>query len=159
LVAGVRFVFRVPAAIVDIPIEAVMHGGRSQAGSDAPVEELLMLAEIEDASAALQDEEREMIRGVMELEFTLVREVMVPRPDIVSVEVNLSFDEAASALVERGFSRLPVYEGDIDHILGIIHAKEVLRHLTNGNQRPTLRDIVREVHVVPKQKVHELCPR
>jgi CBS domain containing-hemolysin-like protein len=116
-----------------------------------------MLAEMEDASAALQDEEREMIRGVMELEFTLVREVMVPRPDIVSVEVNLSFDEAASALVERGFSRLPVYEGDIDHILGIIHAKEVLRHLTNGNQRPTLRDIVREVHVVPEsKKVHEL---
>ncbi|MEO6198259.1 MAG: hemolysin family protein [Dehalococcoidia bacterium] len=157
MVACVRFVFRVPAAIVDVPIEAVMHGGRSHGGSDTPVEELLMLAEMEDASAALQDEEREMIRGVMELEFTLVREVMVPRPDIVSVEVNLSFDEVASALVERGFSRLPVYEGDIDHIVGIVHAKEVLRHLTNGNQRPTVRDIVREVHVVPEsKKVHEL---
>lgn len=155
-VATIRFVFRVPAALVDAPIEAVMMGRRSP-GSDEGVEELLMLAEMEDASAALQDEERDMIRGVMELEFTAVREVMVPRPDIVSVEINVPFDEVAGVLVDRGFSRLPVYEGDIDHIIGIVHTKEVLRHLTNGNGRPQLRDIVRQAHVVPEsKKVHEL---
>jgi CBS domain containing-hemolysin-like protein len=155
-VATIRFVFRMPAALVDAPIEAVMMGRRHQ-GSEEGVEELLMLAEMEDASAALQDEEREMIRGVMELEFTAVREVMVPRPDIVSVEINVPFDEVAGVLVDRGFSRLPVYEGDIDHIVGIVHTKEVLRHLTKGNGKPRLRDIVRDAHVVPEsKKVHEL---
>jgi len=154
-VAAVRVLLRVPAALVDVPIEAVMMGGKHP-GADGAVEELLMLAEMEDASAALQDKEREMIRGVMELEFTAVREVMVPRPDIVAVEVSTSFDEAAKMLVERGFSRLPVYEGDVDHILGIVHAKEVLRHLTNGNGKPTLGEILRDAHVVPEsKKVHE----
>jgi putative hemolysin len=154
-VALVRITLRVPAALVDVPIEAVMMGGKAP-GADGAVEELMMLSEMEDASAALQDKEREMIRGVMELEFTAVREVMVPRPDIVSVEVSTGFDEAARMLVERGFSRLPVYEGDIDHILGIVHAKEVLRHLTNGNGKPALRDILRDAHVVPEsKKVHE----
>jgi CBS domain containing-hemolysin-like protein len=117
----------------------------------------MLLAEMEDASAALQDEERDMIRGVMELEFTTVREVMIPRPDIVAVEVNKSFVELAEVLVSRGFSRVPVYEGDMDHILGVIHAKELLRHLINGPERPSLREIVRPAHVVPEsKKVHEL---
>jgi CBS domain containing-hemolysin-like protein len=133
-VAVVRFTFKVPAA--SLTRRSSRNGGRQVTGGDAEgVEELLMLAEMEDASAALQDEEREMIRGVMELEFTAAREVMVPRPDIVAVEVNTPFDEVASALVERGFSRLPVYEGDIDHIVGIVHVKEVLRHLRR-NGRP-----------------------
>ena len=157
-VATIRFIFRVPVLLLDAPMGAVMHAWqRLQPGAGAGAEELMLLAEMEDASAALQDEERDMIRGVMELEFTTVREVMIPRPDIVAVEVNKSFEELAEVLVSRGFSRVPVYDGDMDHILGIIHAKELLRHLINGPERPSLREIVRPGHVVPEsKKVHEL---
>jgi len=60
-------------------------------------------------------------------------------------------------MVEQGVSRVPVYEGDIDHILGIAHAKEMMRHLINGETRPPVRDILRPPHVVPESKrVHEL---
>ncbi len=157
-VATMRFVFRVPVMVLDAPMGAVMHAWqRLQPGAGGGAEELMLLTEMEDASAALQDEEREMIRGVMELEFTAVREVMVPRPDIVAVEAGKSFEDLADVLVSRGFSRVPVYEGDMDHILGIIHAREVLRHLINGPARPSLREIVKPAHVVPEsKKVHEL---
>lgn len=157
-VAMIRFVFRVPVMLVDAPMGAVMNAWhRGQPGAGAGAEELMLLSDMQNASAALQQEEREMIRGVMELEFTAVREVMVPRTDIVAVDVEEGFEKLAQVMVETGFSRVPVYEGDVDHILGIAHSKEVMRYLTNGPARPELRDIVRPAYVVPEsKKVHEL---
>jgi putative hemolysin len=155
-VAAVRFVFRVPALIVEAPTEAMLARHRLPGAELAP-EELILLSEIDDASAGLQDEEREMIRGVMELEFTAVREVMVPRPDIVAISADSSFDDVAHMLVDKGFSRLPVYDGDIDHIIGIVHAREVLRHLLKNGSHPRLRDIARPANAVPEsKKIHEL---
>jgi len=158
LVAVVRFVFRVPVMMVDAPMGAVLNAwSRLQPGGGVGAEELMLLSEMEDASAALQEEEREMIRGVMELEFTTVREVMIPRPDITAIEVSEPFERLAQVMVEIGYSRVPVFEGDIDHVVGIAHSKEVMRHLTNGNKRPTIRDIIRPAFVVPEsKKVHEL---
>ena len=157
-VAIIRFIFRVPVLLVDAPMGAMIHAWqRGQPGAGTGAEELSLLSEMEDASAALQEEEREMIRGVMELEFTTVREVMIPRTDIVAVEVNEGFDKLAHVMVEKGLSRIPVYEGDMDHILGIGHSKELMRHLINGKQRPDVRDVIRPAHIVPEsKKVHEL---
>ncbi|HUF53939.1 MAG TPA: hemolysin family protein [Dehalococcoidia bacterium] len=153
-----RFIFRIPVLILDAPMGAVMGTWqRHQPGAGGGAEELTLLSEMDDASAALQDEEREMIRGVMELEFTVVREVMVPRTDIVALDADEEFDTLARLIADKGLSRIPVYEGDIDHVLGIAHAKELLRHLTNGKDRPAIRDILRPAYVVPEsKKVHEL---
>jgi putative hemolysin len=158
LVIVILFVFRAPVLILDAPMGAVIGAWqRHQPGAGAGAEELTLLAEMDAASAALQDEEREMIRGVMELEFTVVREVMVPRTDIVAIDASEDFDTLARLIADKGLSRIPVYEGDIDHILGIAHAKELLRHLTNGSKRPEIKDILRDAHVVPEtKKVHEL---
>ena len=158
LVVTIRFIFRVPVLLVDAPMGAVMTAWQKlQPGGGVGAEELMLLSEMEDASAALQEEERDMIRGVMELEFTAVREVMIPRPDILAVEVDDGFDRLAAVMVETGFSRVPVYAGDIDHIAGIAHSKEVMRYLTNGPNRPPISEIVRPAFVVPEsKKVHEL---
>lgn len=158
LVLVVRFVFHIPVLILDAPMGAVIGAWqRHQPGAGAGAEELTLLSEMDNASAALQEEEREMIRGVMELEFTVVREVMVPRTDIVAIDADEEFDTLARLIAEKGLSRIPVYEGDIDHVLGFAHAKELLRHLTNGSLRPSIRDIVRQAFVVPEsKKVHEL---
>jgi CBS domain containing-hemolysin-like protein len=158
LVATIRFLFRIPVLLIDAPMGAVFHAmHRYHPGNEAAAEEMIMVTEMEDASAALPDAEREMIRGVMDLEFTSVREVMVPRPDIIAVNADDGFDKLAAVMVEQGVSRVPVYEGDIDHILGIAHAKEMMRHLINGEGRPPVRDILRPPHVVPESKrVHEL---
>jgi CBS domain containing-hemolysin-like protein len=158
LVAAIRFAFRIPVLMIDAPLGAVFHAmHRYQSGNESAAEELIMITEMEEASAALPDAERDMIRGVMDLEFTVIREVMVPRPDIIAVNADDGFEKLAAVMVEKGFSRIPVYEGDIDHILGIAHAKEMMRHMINGKARPPLREVVKPAYVVPESKrVHEL---
>ena len=158
LVAAIRFAFRIPVLMIDAPLGAVFHAmHRYQSGNESAAEELIMITEMEEASAALPDAERDMIRGVMDLEFTVIREVMVPRPDIIAVNADDGFEKLAAVMVEKGFSRIPVYEGDNDHILGIAHAKEMMRHMINGKARPPLREVVKPAYVVPESKrVHEL---
>jgi len=93
-----------------------------------------------------------MIRAVMELGTTTVREVMVPRIDIVAVEADADLWEVARTLVERGYSRLPVYEETIDNIIGVVHAREVLRLLVNGGGPVKVRDLARPAYFVPETK-------
>jgi CBS domain containing-hemolysin-like protein len=156
-VSVVRFVFRVPVLVLDAPMGAVMRTWqRGQPGAGGGAEELMLLAEAEE-SEGIQEDEREMIRGVMELESTLVREVMVPRTDIVAIDADEDFDTLARLIADKGLSRIPVYEDDIDHVLGFAHAKELLRHITNGPRKPALRDVTRDAYVVPETKnVHDL---
>ena len=154
----VRFVFRLPVLVLDAPMGAVMRTWqRHQPGAGGGAEELMLLSEAEENPNGLQEDEREMIRGVMELEYTIVREVMVPRTDIVAIGADEDFDTLARLIADKGLSRIPVYEGDIDHVLGIAHAKELLRHITNGPRKPALREITRDAFVVPETKnVHDL---
>jgi CBS domain containing-hemolysin-like protein len=124
---------------------------------DGQIEEQILLTELDEASAALEEEERQMIRGVMEMEFRSVREVMVPRTDIVAIELGDGFGKVASVMVDGGHSRLPVYEENIDNIIGIAHAKEVLKRLARGEQDPDLRSVLRAAHHVPEsKKIHEM---
>jgi CBS domain containing-hemolysin-like protein len=131
---------------------------RKQAAVAGGAEELILLIEMEEASASLHEDERDMIRGVIELEFTAVREIMVPRTDIVGVDANGTLDDAVTVMVERGFSRLPVHEENLDKIAGIVHGKEVMKYLARKTDtQPALRDIVRPAYFVPEsKKVHEL---
>jgi magnesium and cobalt exporter, CNNM family len=158
IVNFIRVIFRLPVLILDAPMGAVLRSWqRRQAAIAGGAEELILLIEMEQASASLHDDERQMIRGVIELEFTNVREVMVPRTDIIAVDVNTTFDDTAALMVERGFSRIPVYEENLDNIVGIVHGKEVMKHMTDRASRPTLREIMRPAYFVPEsKKVHDL---
>lgn len=157
LVTAIRFLFRFPVLLLEAPMEAVIHTWQRYPSRIGPEELMMLSAEMEDATAALPEAEREMIRGVMDLEFTSVREVMVPRPDIIAVDVEDGFDELVQAMIQKGFSRIPVYEEDVDHILGIAHAKDLMRYMINGHTRPTLREVLRQAYVVPEsKKVQEL---
>ncbi len=154
----IRMAFRLPVLILDAPMGVVLRTWqRRQAAIAGGAEELILLIEMEEASASLHDDERQMIRGVIELEFTSVREVMVPRTDIIAIEVSAGLEETAALMVEHGFSRMPVYEENLDNIVGVVHGKEMLKHLANKASRPGLRDIMRPPHFVPEsKKVHEL---
>jgi len=153
----VRITFRAPVMLLDAPMATVMRRLHPREAANANGEEMLLLAEMEEAGAALQEDERQMIRGVMELEFTTVREVMIPRTDIAAVDVNDGFDELARKMVDEGYSRVPVYEGNMDHVIGIAHGKEVMGYLARGSKPPDVRDIIRPAYVVPEsKKVHEL---
>ena len=152
-VAFVRLALKGPALLLDLPVATLLDRWRRRhplAAGEA--EEVIRLAELEEASGPLPEEERQMIRGIMELEQTTVREIMVPRTDVVAVEVNDSFEKVTHVMVDRGFSRLPVYEGTIDNIIGVAYGKEVLKYLAKGACPLNLREISRPAYFVPESK-------
>ncbi|MCS7003388.1 MAG: CBS domain-containing protein, partial [Dehalococcoidia bacterium] len=102
------------------------------------------------------DDEREMIDSIFELEETTAREVMTPRLDIVAADVNEDPSAVVRRILERGFSRVPLYEDDLDHIIGIIYAKDVLARLFLG-QPLDLRAMARPAYFIPEtRRVDEL---
>lgn len=117
-------------------------------------EEVKMLAEEGVRTGELEEEEKEMIHSVIELADTVVREVMVPRVDIVAVEVNADPQEVLDAILQKGHSRIPVYEGTIDNIIGVVHARDVLASLAqSGIPSFSLRDLpLRTPYLIPENK-------
>ena len=79
-----------------------------------------VMAAAEDGS--VDDRDREMLRSILRLDFSTVREIMVPSPDIISIEVNSSLKDTAHLMGEHGHSRIPAYEGTKDSIVGIVHS-------------------------------------
>jgi len=100
----------------------------------------------------LEEDEREMIAGVFQLGDALAREVMVPRPDVVAVDVDTPMLDALTTFIESGHSRIPVYRDSIDNIVGILYAKDLLGFLRNGKTDARLEEITREAYFVPESK-------
>jgi len=100
----------------------------------------------------IEEEEKEMIHSVFEFSDTIVREVMVPRPDMVMLSGESSIKDAVSLAVERGFSRIPVYGENRDQILGIVYAKDLISCLHEGKLSSRVSTIAREALFVPETK-------
>ncbi len=97
-------------------------------------------------------EEKEMISSVLEFSETIVREVMVPRTDMVTVTVDAEPDDLVKIVKEYGFSRFPVLDGGIDHVVGMALAKDLLAVLVEGDRRSTVAEIQRTPLYVPETK-------
>jgi CBS domain containing-hemolysin-like protein len=115
------------------------------------------LRNLVEGNADLEEDEREMIASVIELGEQPVREVMVPRIDIVAAPASASVRDALDRIVESGHSRIPIYEENIDNIVGIVYAKDLLRFLRDGSQSAPVKPLAREPSFVPEtKKVDEL---
>ena len=106
----------------------------------------------EEELSGLDQREREMLRSIIELDYTTVREVMVPRLDMVAIEVGASLKEAAAIIVEYGHSRLPVYVETIDDVLGIVYVRDLLAAIANPESESDLRSLTRPAFIVPETK-------
>ncbi len=83
----------------------------------------------------------------------MVREVMTPEPDITAVEASTKLDEVLDLLLKHGYSRIPVYKENLDEIVGIVYAKDVLRQIHSGrNGKKTVKDLARKAYFVPESK-------
>ena len=101
----------------------------------------------------IEEEEKEMISSVFEFGDTIAREVMVPRPDIVGMPINTSFDKLLEIVAEDGHSRFPVYDGSIDKIVGILYVKDVIVKLKQINdENYDLFKLLRKPFFVPETK-------
>src|SRR5579862_1832127 len=106
----------------------------------------------------IEEEEREMIHSIIEFGDTIVREIMTPRPEVVAVAIGDAPRRVLDVVIAEGYSKLPVYEGSKDDIVGVVHDRELLVALANGTiAHTTLRSIMRPaVHVPETKKIAEL---
>jgi CBS domain containing-hemolysin-like protein len=114
--------------------------------------EIRSMADAGHEEGSIQTHEREIIHSVFEFGERVVGEVMKPRPDIVALEIGESLEAAAELMVSNGLTRLPVYRGDLDHVEGMVHAKDALDLLLRGQRAAPLKSLLREVRFVPESK-------
>ena len=142
--------FLVPAAILEAPARLLTRIGVSQRELAPDPTDIELVLEREQEG--IEAEEREMIRGVMSIGDRVVREAMTPRPDIVALAAETQLDESARFIVEHGFSRIPIYRDSVDHITGVLYAKDVMAALLDDAEQ-TIARIAREPMLVPESKL------
>jgi putative hemolysin len=113
---------------------------------------LKLLLYVGEQEGIVEQEEREMIHGILEMTDKTVREVMVPRVDVVAAEATDSIADAIKVIIEYGYSRIPIYEDNIDNIVGVVYAKDLLRHGVVGDDQRPLKVVAREPYYTPEAK-------
>lgn len=117
-------------------------------------EEIMTLVNAGHTGGTIEDEEKAMIYSVLQLDSTNARELMTPRIDVVAFDINTPVRESLDLFIDSGFSRIPVYEDNIDNIVGVLYAKDLLplcNGTTDGTQRP-VRDLLRPAYFVPEDR-------
>lgn len=142
---GVAFTYLTGAALRLLRIE---HQANPQM-SETELHQVLMSAE---ESGVLEAQEQEMIMGVIDLEETVVREIMTPRVDVVGIPEEASLRQLLELVTEHGYSRLPVYSGTIDNIKGLVYARDLLPYLGRDAELSavTVADIMTSVQYIPE---------
>jgi CBS domain containing-hemolysin-like protein len=115
-------------------------------------EELRIMISSATASGELEPEEREYLNNVFDFGDRVAREIMVPRPDIEALAIDSPLPEMVDAAVFGRYTRYPVYEGDLDNVLGAVHVKDLLRAARENPDDFDIRAIIRDCLVVPENK-------
>jgi CBS domain containing-hemolysin-like protein len=143
-----------------LPLRVLERGVRQLLGVPhgmTPADAEDRLRHLVEGNADLEEGEREMIASVIELGEQPVREVMVPRIDIVAVPIESSVRDVLDRIIETGHSRIPVFDQTIDNITGVLYAKDLLKHLRDGSATAPAAPLAREASYVPEtKKVDEL---
>ena len=111
------------------------------------------LVEAAEEEGIIEPEQAELIEQVVEFSDKRVREVMTPRPDIVAIAANCTLEELHARFTETGFTRLPVFEGNLDNIVGIAHSQDLLQVADTDLPRRQARELMRSVLFMPETKV------
>ncbi len=115
-------------------------------------DEIRAAADIGEEEGVFHPEEGQMLDNVIELGQRTVRDIMVPRVDIVAAPQEMSVHDFVELAVETGYSRIPVYAENIDHIVGVVYVTDVLLQLSRGNSEVRLRDLARPPLLAPESK-------
>lgn len=135
---------------------AIVRGKGLAAGPFISEQEFLGIVEAAAHDAVIEHEERELIESVIEFGDTVVREVMVPRPDVVTINDDLTISEAIDIVVEHQLSRLPVLradDDDQDDLVGVVYAKDLIAAERTGRGSESIKSSMHTVRVVPETKL------
>ena len=130
----------------------LLGGQMKHRGPFVTEEELRLLVSVGEEEGVLEEEETEMIHSIFEFADTTVREVMIPRIDMVTLEADATVDDAVDLALQAGFSRIPVYKESIDDIIGVLYTKDMLKQLRDDHNTLSIKDLVRPAYFVPETK-------
>jgi len=139
-------------------LSRALTGGRAAKAPYLTEDELITLLHVSEEQGVIEEQERDMIHGIIEIGDKSVREVMVPRTDMVALDYNATLQDIARVFKQHRHTRLPVYKGDLDHLIGLIHAKDLLLFYTLSSAPEfNLEKILRPILFTPEtKKVDEL---
>ena len=137
----------------------LLPGRASKESQYVSEDEILALADAAVEEDVIQAEERELIEQIIEFGDTICREIMVPRPDMVTVDDDATVSDALDISLTAGRSRVPVCGEGIDDIVGVTYAKDLMRADRNGRENEVITRVMRRAHFVPETKrIAELLP-
>ncbi len=147
----VKVLSLVMSPLLALPFLFISSSETNQEGGVTETE-LISLVEAGQEEGFLEQEEQKMIVSIFRLGDTLVREIMIPRIDILALDVNTPIDQTMDALQQSGHSRVPIYKDSVDNILGLLYAKDLLGIWREGKREVSLSDYLRPAFYVPEAK-------
>jgi CBS domain containing-hemolysin-like protein len=130
----------------------VLPGKGLRGGPFVTEADLLTMADVAAQEASIETEERELIHSIFEFGDTVVREVMVPRPDMVAVDADATVDEAIRIAIAAGKSRVPAFNETTDDIVGLVFLKDLVTRSGSGEGNEPVQHVLRPAHFVPESK-------
>jgi CBS domain containing-hemolysin-like protein len=151
-----NFLIKLLSPLLYLPLK-LSQSGESRNLVTITEDELIHLVDASQRAGEIEKDESEMIHSVFEFGDTMAREIMVPRVDMLALDVHTPLETAADSLLASGFSRVPVYENQIDNIIGLLYTKDMLQVWRVGDEISSLRNLLRPARFVPEtKKVDEL---
>src|SRR6266581_284007 len=134
-------------------VSRALTGGRAARAPYLTEEELITALHVSEEAGVIEEQEHQMIHGIIEIGDKTVREIMIPRTDIVAVEKEAGLREIVKLFKQHRHTRMPVYEENIDHVLGLIHTKDLLLFYTlSSSQKFDMQKVLRPILFTPEQK-------
>ena len=133
-----------------IAVLSRLWGGRSQDDS-ITIEDIASIIETVEEEGVIDEERSELLQSAIEFDETEAREIITHRMDMLALDINDDSDAIIAAALDSHYSRIPIYDGRIDNIIGILHVNHLLRELMDG-RKPCIRDLITDVEFVPQSK-------
>lgn len=151
--ANILVILLTPFVMIPLLLSGEMESVPDATGPIMVTEDdLRTMVDASQQEGLLEQEEQKMIYSIFDLGNTLAREIMIPRIDVLAFDVNTDLSEAVDALLQSGFSRVPVYEDTIDNIKGLLYAKDLLGVWRQANQNNSILELLRPAYFVPEAK-------
>src|SRR5213080_1200643 len=130
-----------------------LTGGRAARAPYLTEEELITALHVSEEAGVIEEQEHQMIHGIIEIGDKTVREIMIPRTDIIAVDREAQLRDIVKLFKQHRYTRMPVFERDIDHVIGLIHTKDLLLFYTLSSSRKFDMDkVLRPIEFTPEQK-------
>lgn len=145
-----------PLAFVFLQLKNCISKKGDAAQPTVTEQELKYIIEESQNEGVLEEQESQLVQSALDFDETTVNEVLTPRVDVVAVDIGEDVEEIKRLFLEEGYSRLPVYQGSIDTILGVIHSKDFFRAYLKNNHLDLHSILQKTVYVPPKKRISEL---